>query len=136
MTSLRELEYASLAIEDKNSETNKDYGRWLNMLIAPGGSLGGARPKASVIDEYNQLWIAKFPSRYDDINVGAWEMLAYQLGKTAGIVMADAIFKQFNSDNYTFLSKRFDRTCKNIQITFIKWCLTPWIGFPRNLHKS
>ena len=118
MTSLRELEHASLAIERKDSEANKDYGNWLKMLIAPGGSLGGARPKASVIDAHKQLWIAKFPSRYDDTDVGAWEMLAYQLGKTAGIMMADAMLKRFNSENHTFLSRRFDRTSEGSRIHF------------------
>ncbi len=118
MTSLRELEYASLAIENKDSELNQNYGNWLKMLIAPGGSLGGARPKASVLDAHKQLWIAKFPSRYDDTNVGAWEMLAYQLGKTAGIVMADTMIKRFNSENHTFLSKRFDRTSEGNRIHF------------------
>jgi serine/threonine-protein kinase HipA len=118
MTSLRELEHASLAIESKDSEANQDYGKWLKMLIAPGGSLGGARPKASVIDASKQLWIAKFPSRYDDTDVGAWEMLAYQLGKSAGIVMADTMLKRFNSENHTFLSKRFDRTPEGSRIHF------------------
>lgn len=118
MTSLRELEHASLAIENKDAENNLNYGKWLKMLIAPGGSLGGARPKASVIDEHKQLWIAKFPSLYDDIDVGAWEMLAYQLGVDAGIVMAEAMLKQFNSRHHTFLSKRFDRTPSGNRVHF------------------
>lgn len=118
MTSLRELEHASLAIENKDLESHQDYGKWLKMLIAPGGSLGGARPKASVIDAHKQLWIAKFPSRYDDIDVGAWEMLAYQLGKSVEIRMADAMLKRFNSANHTFLSKRFDRAPKGNRIHF------------------
>lgn len=118
MTSLRELEQASLLIENKDSDANQNYGKWLKMLIAPGGSLGGARPKASVIDARKQLWIAKFPSLYDDSDVGAWEMLAHQLGKTAGIVMADAMIKRFNSENHTFLSRRFDRTEKGNRIHF------------------
>ena len=118
MTSLRELEYASLSIENKDSEISQDYSTWLKMLIAPGGSLGGARPKSSVIDAQKQLWIAKFPSRYDDIDVGAWEMLAYKLGKAAGIVMPDALLKRFNNENHTFLSKRFDRTPNGHRIHF------------------
>ena len=61
-TSLRELEQASLALERPGAERNPAYGKWLRMLIAPGRSLGGARPKASVIDERGRLWIAKFPS--------------------------------------------------------------------------
>jgi serine/threonine-protein kinase HipA len=118
MTSLRELEYASLALESQGAENNHDYGKWLNMLIAPGGSLGGARPKASVIDDANELWIAKFPSRYDDIDVGAWEMLAYKLGITVGIEMAHTMLKKFNSNHHTFLSKRFDRTPNGNRIHF------------------
>lgn len=118
MTSLRELEHASLAIESKDAENNRNYGKWLKMLIAPGGSLGGARPKASVIDEQKHLWIAKFPSGYDDIDMGAWEMLAYQLGIASGIVMADSMLKQFNSNHHTFLSKRFDRTPDGNRIHF------------------
>ena len=72
-TSLRELEHASLQLEREGVEDEPDYGRWLRMLIAPGGSLGGARPKASVRDEKGRLWIAKFPSRSDENDVGAWE---------------------------------------------------------------
>ena len=65
-TSLRELEQASLNLEKADSIDNPDYLKWLNMLIAPGSSLGGARPKASVMDSNNNLWIAKFPSNFDD----------------------------------------------------------------------
>jgi serine/threonine-protein kinase HipA len=49
-TSLRELEQASLNLEKEDSIDNPEYLKWLNMLIAPGSSLGGARPKASVMD--------------------------------------------------------------------------------------
>jgi serine/threonine-protein kinase HipA len=70
---LRDLEYASLQIEREDAEDDKDYIKWLKMLVAPGGSLGGARPKASVIDEDGNPWIAKFPSRRDEINIGGWE---------------------------------------------------------------
>jgi serine/threonine-protein kinase HipA len=60
--SLRELEYASLQLERVDAPQDPDYLKWLFMLVAPGSSLGGARPKASVVDEHGQLWIAKFPS--------------------------------------------------------------------------
>src|SRR3990167_9969438 len=83
--SLRELEHASLEIEKDDAEKNPSYSKWLKMLIAPGGSLGGARPKAGVVDEHKHLWIAKFPSGYDEYDIGAWEMVAYKLAKHAGI---------------------------------------------------
>lgn len=68
-TTLRELEYASLKLEDEVDDENSLH--WLNMLMAPGSSLGGARPKASVRDPSGNLWIAKFPSKNDDVNIGA-----------------------------------------------------------------
>ncbi|CAN5813925.1 hypothetical protein BH11MYX2_BH11MYX2_41120 [soil metagenome] len=64
-TSLRDLEQASLQLETAGAERDPRYGAWLRMLIAPGRSLGGARPKASVLDPKGQLWLAKFPSAGD-----------------------------------------------------------------------
>lgn len=53
--------------------------------MAPGSSLGGARPKANILDNDKSLWIAKFPSKTDTIDKAAWEFLAYQLAVNAGI---------------------------------------------------
>jgi serine/threonine-protein kinase HipA len=117
-TSLRELEYASLAIEADDAEKNPGYSKWLKMLIAPGGSLGGARPKAGVIDDNKHLWIAKFPSNNDEYDIGAWEMTAYKLAKRAGIKMPESKIEKFNSPYHTFLSKRFDRTAKGERMHF------------------
>ncbi len=108
-TSLRELEHASLELEKEDAETNPSYSKWLQMLIAPGGSLGGARPKASVIDEHNHLWIAKFPSGNDEHDIGAWEMVVNRLAQHSQITIAEARVEKFNSRHHTFLSKRFDR---------------------------
>lgn len=112
MSSLKELEYAAQQVEDSNSE-DPDYLKWLYMLMSPGSSLGGARPKASVVDDAKHLWIAKFPSRYDDYDIGAWEYLAHQLALNAGIHMAPCRIEKFNSHHHTFLTKRFDRTEKS-----------------------
>jgi serine/threonine-protein kinase HipA len=115
-TSLRELEHASLQLEGQGVEDDPDYGRWLRMLIAPGGSLGGARPKASVRDQHDRLWIAKFPSRNDEEDIGAWELVVHDLAKRAGIVVPEAQRRRFGSrrsdghGHHTFLSRRFDRT--------------------------
>lgn len=117
-TSLRELEHASLQLEKKDAEKKSNYSAWLRMLIAPGGSLGGARPKASVTDHQNHLWIAKFPSANDECNIGAWEMVVYKLALAAKINMPEALAKKFNSRYHTFLSKRFDRTKQNKRIHF------------------
>ena len=108
-TSLRELEYASLQLEKDDAIKDPEYTKWLSMLIDPGSSLGGARPKASVLDEKGNLWIAKFPSAKDDKNTGAWEMVLHQLAKACGIHVPDARLLQFSGKHHTFLSKRFDR---------------------------
>lgn len=110
LSALRELEHASFKVESNPDADDPDYLKWLYMLMAPGSSLGGARPKASVMDERQQLWIAKFPSRYDEYDIGAWEYLTYRLAIDAGINMAPSYIQRFNSPHHTFLTKRFDRT--------------------------
>jgi serine/threonine-protein kinase HipA len=113
-TSLRELEHASLQLEREGIERDPNYARWLRMLIAP-GSLGGARPKASVRDEKGGLWIAKFPSRNDEDDIGAWEGVIHVLARQAGITVPDVQLQRFGSrkssgrGHHTFLSRRFDR---------------------------
>jgi len=109
ISSLRELEYAVSQIEDNHQTNDPDYLKWLFMLISPGSSLGGARPKACVIDTDGSLWIAKFPSRYDDYDIAAWEFVVHQLAQDAGIHMAECRLQRFNSPYHTFLTRRFDR---------------------------
>jgi len=109
-TSLRELEQISLRLENDEASNDPDYVRWLNLLVAPGSSLGGARPKASVVDETGHLWIAKFPSGQDTFDVGAWEMLTHRLAIKAGVDMSEAKAQVFSTKHHTFLTKRFDRT--------------------------
>ncbi|HDZ3621183.1 TPA: HipA domain-containing protein [Mannheimia haemolytica] len=111
LSSLRELEFAAIQLESSDNVDDPDYLKWLHMLISPGSSLGGARPKASVIDELNQLWIAKFPSRYDDYDIALWEYLAYRLAIQAKIEMATCRIERFNQEHHTFLTQRFDRHC-------------------------
>lgn len=110
ITSLRELEYAASQIENAKDLDDPEYLKWLNMLISPGSSLGGARPKSSVIDNEKKLWIAKFPSSHDDYDIAAWEYLTYQLAVDAGINMSECRLEKFNSQYSTFLTQRFDRT--------------------------
>ncbi|MDO6433488.1 HipA domain-containing protein [Flavitalea sp. BT771] len=116
-TSLRELEHASQEFENDMLQDQQAL-HWINMLIAPGASLGGARPKASVTDEKGHLWIAKFPSVKDTANVGAWEMLVAELAAESKINTAHGIIKRFNSKYDTFLSKRFDRTKEGRRLHF------------------
>jgi serine/threonine-protein kinase HipA len=117
-TSLRELEQASLQLERHDAMNDPEYYHWLSLLIDPGSSLGGARPKASVVDDQGHLWIAKFPSSSDGKNVGAWEMVLHQLAIACGIQVSEARLQKFSSKHATFLSKRFDRTKNQRRIHF------------------
>ena len=117
-TSIRELEQISLRLEEEDVIEDPEYLKWLGMLVAPGASLGGARPKASIVDNDGRLWIAKFPSRNDQGDIGGWEIVTYELAIAAGINMAESKAQKFSSDNYTFLTKRFDRTDNNERIHF------------------
>lgn len=105
-TSLRELEQASIAFE--NDDIGLDE-KWLKQLLAPGSSLGGARPKASVMAPDGSLWIAKFPSKHDDFNSGAWEMVVHDLTIMCGLNVPEAKIEKFSKLGTTFLVKRFDR---------------------------
>jgi serine/threonine-protein kinase HipA len=109
---LRELEAASLALEHDEDNTSVAGDDRLRMLIAPGGSLGGARPKASVIDPNGYLWIAKFPSVRDEHDVGAWELVVQTLAKGCGLAVPESLARQFASPHHTYLVRRFDRTLK------------------------
>lgn len=118
MTSLRELEHATIELEQDVSMEDEEYLKRLSLLIAPGSSLGGARPKASVKSEDDHFWIAKFPSKGDETDIGAWEFLVYKLALKCSIDMANSKAERFFSEKTTFLTKRFDRDKKGRRIHF------------------
>ncbi|MGN1413203.1 MAG: type II toxin-antitoxin system HipA family toxin [Anaerovoracaceae bacterium] len=103
---LRTLEEASRHFESDETGLAE---KWLNQLIKPGSSLGGARPKATVVDTKDQLWIAKFPSKNDENDAGAWEMVAHDLAALCGLNVPEAKLEKFSPLGSTFLVKRFDR---------------------------
>ena len=109
VASLRELEAVARALTDKRIDDLDALRRWLAVLVAPGASLGGARPKANFTDVDRSLWIAKFPSREDDRNIGAWEYLLHTLAKKAQIDVPPARCLKFGKDFHTFCTRRFDR---------------------------
>lgn len=110
-STVRELQKAVEVFE--NDTENTDVNKWLKVLIAPGTSLGGARPKANIVDEKSQLWIAKFPSKNDTIDKAAWEYLTYRLAVNAGIEMAECKLEKVIGNHHTFFTKRFDRNGKD-----------------------
>lgn len=103
---LRTLEEASRRFEDDNVELDE---KWLNQLLRPGSSLGGARPKATVVDTEGQLWIAKFPSKNDTNNTGAWEKVVHDLARMCKLNVPESKLETFSNLGSTFLVKRFDR---------------------------
>ena len=105
-TSLRTLEEASRNFENEDTALSE---KWLNQLIRPGSSLGGARPKATVMDPKEQLWIAKFPSKNDENDSGAWEMVTHDLAELCGLHVPEAKLEKFSNLGSTYLVKRFDR---------------------------
>ena len=117
-TSLGELERASLHLERDADGSDPHHDEWLRMLVAPGRSLGGARPKASVLDAKGDLWIAKFPSDRDEDDIGAWEGVVNALAKRAGVDTAESQRRRFGSRHHTFLSKRFDRSKRGERVHF------------------
>lgn len=106
-SSLGDLQEAVNQLE--NDEQSDAIRKWIAVLIAPGSSLGGARPKANILDAQKNLWIAKFPSKTDVVDKAAWEFLAYQLATAAGIDMAESKIEKISGQYHTFLTKRFDR---------------------------
>lgn len=106
-SSIRELQHSASQVESDNNDS--EIKKHLEILIAPGSSLGGARPKANVLDENKQPWIAKFPSKNDDIDKAAWEYLAYCLAINAEIEMSESKIEKIAKKHHTFLTKRFDR---------------------------
>ncbi len=109
-TTLRELADVSRRIERADSESLPEYERWLARLMAPGTSLGGARPKANFTDEDGRLWLAKFPAQEDRYDVGAWEFLVHELARRAGIQVPDARLEELSPRHRTYCAARFDRT--------------------------
>ncbi len=106
---LRELEELAREVEDGAPAPGGEEERWIAMLLAPGSSLGGARPKANFRDRSDELWIAKFPSREDRFDVGAWEYVVWRLAGAAGIVVPEAKLLRLGSAYSTFCARRFDR---------------------------
>lgn len=119
VASLRELEAASLALEAPDADDQPEFLQWLTALLAPGSSLGGARPKANFTDPDGALWIAKFPSREDRRDIGAWEMVVHQLAKAAGINVPDTQLLSLGSRHRTFASRRFDRLANGKRRFFV-----------------
>lgn len=106
---LRELEAVARELSAKRIDDLDALRRWLTVLVAPGASLGGARPKANFTDTDGSLWIAKFPAKEDDRDIGLWEFLMHTLAAKAGVEVPPARVLRFGKHFHTFCAQRFDR---------------------------
>lgn len=118
LTDVRNLIAASMEIERSEEESQLPSKKWINQLVMPGSSLGGARPKASVIGENKTLYVAKFPSRKDDYDIGLWEHFTHLLAHKAGINAAHTEVLSVGEKFHTLLSRRFDRSTEGRRIHF------------------
>jgi serine/threonine-protein kinase HipA len=118
ITSLRNLMQACKEIELSEEKNELPDKKWINQLILPGTSLGGARPKASIVDEKSNLYIAKFPSANDDYDVGLWEHFLHLLAHKTGINVASTKVIEGLDKHHILLSARFDRTKEGKRIHF------------------
>lgn len=118
LANIRDLEFAARQIEQSEQQNELPDKKWIAQLIQPGSSLGGARPKASVIDTDGLLCVAKFPSRQDDYDAELWEHLSHMLAKRAGISVAETRVQQTSDRRHTLISQRFDRTRSGKRIHF------------------
>lgn len=109
VTDLRTLAAITKKLEQPDAETLPEYESWLAMLIAPGASLGGARPKAVFTQSDKTLWLAKFPAQEDRYDLGSWEYLTHQLAREAGIRVPPSTRLKLGAEHHTFCVQRFDR---------------------------
>jgi serine/threonine-protein kinase HipA len=106
---IRDLEHASVAFDNDDAAMGE---KWLKELLAPGSSLGGSRPKATVLGSDGSLWIAKFPSKHDEWNIGAWEKTVHDLARSCSLNVPESKLETYSDVGGTFLVKRFDRDGK------------------------
>ena len=118
LTDLRSLAAASMEIEKSEEQNRLPEKKWIQQLVHPGSSLGGARPKAGVRDADGCLYVAKFPSRNDDYDVSLWEHLSHLLAKKAGVIAAETSVIPTGNKYHALLSKRFDRAADGRRIHF------------------
>jgi serine/threonine-protein kinase HipA len=118
LTEVQVLIEASQEVERCEERNELPGMKWIAQLVQPGSSLGGARPKANVVDEAGAIMMAKFPSRKDDYDVALWEHLCHLLAAQAGIKSAQTRVISVGSRYHTLLSRRFDRTSEGRRIHF------------------
>ena len=108
-TSLREMQHYVRELETHQRVKPTEEQQWITLLLAPGSSLGGARPKATYRDLDGSLWMAKFRSHEDTYDVGLWEFVLTTLADLVGIDVPPTKLLPTDSGHHIFCAKRFDR---------------------------
>jgi serine/threonine-protein kinase HipA len=109
LTRIAELQSVALELTRKKIEDLDLLQQWLKVLVAPGASLGGARPKANLQDNQGRIWIAKFPAADDEHDWALREMLLHQLASDFRLDVAAADVQRIGNGYHTFVTQRFDR---------------------------
>lgn len=109
LTRLAELQAVALELTRKKADDLDLLQKWLKVLVAPGASLGGARPKANLQDSQGRLWIAKFPAADDEHDWALREMLLHRLASEFGLQTSPAQLQRIGHGHHTFITLRFDR---------------------------
>jgi len=108
LTRMGELQAVALVLTRQKVDDLDLLQQWLKVLLAPGSSLGGARPKANLQDGQGRLWIAKFPSADDEHDWAQREMLVHQLASEFGLQTSEARLERIGRGHHTFVTLRFD----------------------------
>ncbi|HZP96408.1 MAG TPA: type II toxin-antitoxin system HipA family toxin [Candidatus Limnocylindria bacterium] len=106
---LRELESIATRLDTDAPASDADVRTWLQRLVAPGASLGGARPKVSFEHATGAMWLAKFPAASDARDMGAWEFVQTRLAERSGITVPPIALLDLGGRYRTFAARRFDR---------------------------
>lgn len=109
VTQMVALQQVALELSRKKLDDLSLLQQWLKVLVAPGASLGGARPKANFTGDNKSLWIAKFPAADDDTDMALWEKLAHDLARQLGIDVPPSCLERIGQGYHTLLVQRFDR---------------------------
>jgi serine/threonine-protein kinase HipA len=109
LESLRALCEACEELESAEERNELPQQRWLDQLVDPGSSLGGARPKANVVDIDGKYYVAKFPSKKDLEDTELIEHFSHILARKAGIDVANTKVISVSKSRHILLSERFDR---------------------------
>lgn len=109
ITRMGELQAVAFELTRKKVDDLDLLQQWLKVLVAPGASLGGARPKANLQDGQGRLWIAKFPAADDEHDWALREMLLHQMADEFALDVSPARLERIGTGYHTFVTLRFDR---------------------------